>query len=145
MHLAGRRHRPTRGNESWHIVINMSMPALSRCIWHCAVLAGAIISVHVRRLCVAKMLRGYTVVACMPAFTMIRAWPPLQALTTAEACQPEVTRLPLSLEAARQCQTFQYNPVAFGMGSYITQVLGFVPQPWYERLLKSAHLQASPC
>ncbi|KAL3132160.1 hypothetical protein ABBQ32_008768 [Trebouxia sp. C0010 RCD-2024] len=68
----------------------------------------------------------------------------VKALTTAEACQPEVTRLPLSLEAARQCQTFQYNPVAFGMGSYITQVLGFVPQPWYERLLKSAHLQIVP-
>ncbi|KAL3156457.1 hypothetical protein ABBQ38_000762 [Trebouxia sp. C0009 RCD-2024] len=68
----------------------------------------------------------------------------IKALTAAEAWSPVATRLPLSPEAARQCETFQYNPVAVGMGSYTTQVLGFVPQPWYERLLKSAHMQIVP-
>lgn len=89
----------------------------------------------------AKMWLGYTAsAACLPS-----KWATLQALTAAEAWSPVATRLPLSPEAARQCETFQYNPVAVGMGSYTTQVLGFVPQPWYERLLKSAHMQASPC
>ncbi|KAL3132101.1 hypothetical protein ABBQ32_008710 [Trebouxia sp. C0010 RCD-2024] len=66
------------------------------------------------------------------------------ALTTAEASNPDVASLPLSPEAARQCHTFQYNPAAFGMGAYAIQVQGFFPQPWYERLLKSAHMQMVP-
>lgn len=64
-------------------------------------------------------------------------------MITAEASGHVATSLPLSLEAVRQFRAFQYNPVAFGMRSYPTQVQGFVPQPWYERLLKSAHMQAS--
>ena len=69
----------------------------------------------------------------------------LQALKTAEASHPDATRVPLDTEAARQCQMFQYKPAALGMVSYPIEVLGFVPQPWYERLLKSGHMQASHC
>lgn len=82
---------------------------------------------------------------CQLLSTVLQAWAMLQALATAKASNTVATDLSLPLEAVKQYRIFQYNPEAYGMRSYATQVQGFVPHPWYERLLKSAHMQASYC
>ena len=47
----------------------------------------------------------------------------------------------LGNEGQAQMKTFGYNPIALGMPVKTKQVVGFIEQPWYTRLMESGNFQ----
>ena len=58
---------------------------------------------------------------------------------------PNVTymfqRVPVWNEAQEQYQRFDYQPIRLGKPVMTKQVVGFVEQPWYTKLMASGNLQ----